>query len=606
MAQSRDIKFIDRDFDSIRGQLIEFSKNYFPDTYNDFSPTSPGMMFIEMASYVSDILSFYQDIQLQESFLLYAKDPKNLFNLAYTFGYRPKISSTAHTNVGVIQIIDADPGDTSRPDWSKAVRIEENMQLGSSVINSPNFLVDRPVDFTFSSSFDPTLITVEDYDINGNPSSYRLTKFVKAYSGEIKTISRNFTNAERFNTITIEDTNIIGIVDIVDDSEDIWYEVPFLGQETIFKQERNTNTDNQQVYNSLILQKVPKRFVTRFNSNGNLDIQFGSGVLNEDESDIIPSAENVGLGTNAGITRLDYLYDPSNFLYSRTYGLAPSNTTLTIRYLVGGGIEANIPANTLTEIKSITLDPSDQLPNIFVNNIEAATGGSTGDSIQEIKQNSLRAFNEQGRAVTLEDYVVRCYSLPPSLGSISKVFISQDQNFSQNSTTDTIIDSNPLSLSLFVLSYDQNGNFANATNTLKENLKKYLSQYIMLTDSINIKDPFIVNIGIEYDITTLPNNPGREVLLRCKNTLINYFNNSNRNINQPINLAEVILLLSRVKGVQSVQNVKVINKAGGNYSQYVYDIEGATKGNVVYPSLDPCIFEVKFPETDIKGRITTL
>jgi hypothetical protein len=606
MAQTRDIKFIDRDFDSIRAQLIEYSKNYFPDTYNDFSPTSPGMMFIEMASYVSDVLSFYQDIQLQESFLQYARDPKNIFNLAYTLGYRPKISSVAQTNVGVIQIIDADPGDSSRPDWSKAVRIEENMQLASSVANSPTFFVDRPVDFSFSSSFDPTLVSVEDYDINGNPNSYRLTKFVKAISGEIKTISRSFTSAERFTTITIEDTNIIGIVDIVDDSEDIWYEVPYLGQETIFKEERNTNIDNQQVYNSLSLLKVPKRFVTRFNSNGNLDIQFGSGVLSGDESEIIPSAENVGLGVNSGVSRLDYTYDPSNFLYSRTYGLAPTNTTLTIRYLVGGGTQANIPANTLTEISSITLDPSDQLANIFVTNTEAATGGSTGDSIQEIKQNSLRAFNEQGRAVTLEDYIVRCYSLPPSLGSISKVYISQDQNLSNNSTTDTIIDSNPLSLSLFVLSYDQNGNFANATSTLKENLRKYISQYIMLTDSINIKDPFIVNIGIEYDILTLPGNPGREVLLRCKNTLINYFSNSNRNINQPINLAEIILLLDRVKGVQSVENVRIVNKVGGNYSQYAYDIQGATKGNIVYPSLDPCIFEIKFPETDIKGRITTL
>ncbi len=321
----------------------------------------------------------------------------------------------------------------------------------------------------------------------------------------------------------------------------------------------------------------------------------------------MPSLENVGLGTNTGISRLDYAYDPSNFLYTRTYGLAPSNTTLRITYLIGGGIPANSPANSITGIKNATVvggDPN-ALDNISVTNNTPATGGSDGDTVDEIRQNSLRAFNEQGRIVTLQDYVVRSYSLPRTLGSIAKVYASQDQLSSLNSTVDSIIDTNPLSISLYTLSYDINGNFSTPTLSLKENLRTYLSQYMILTDAINIKDAFVVNIGVEYEVLVYPNEVGRDVLLKCKNELISFFDKSKWNINQPINISDIYLVLDRVKGVQTVQNVRITNKVGGQYSPYAYDILSATKGNVIFPSLDPCIFEVKFPNIDIKGRITS-
>jgi len=601
MAQDRDIKYVNRDFGDFRSQLVEYAKNYFPDAYNDFSPTSPGMMFIEMAAYVGDVLSFYQDTQLQETYLQHAKNPANLYNLAYMMGYRPKITTPSTVDIEVSHVVGATGGN---PNWSQALQIPSNTRLKTTTTGQVNFFIDKPIDFRFSSSYDPTQVGVETLNNLGQPITFRLTKTASAVSGEVKTVTETITSVEKFKTITIDDTNIIGVLSITENSGNtIWYEVPFLGQDTIFVDNTNTNPDAQIVPYSLTLQRVPRRFVTRFTSTGQLQIQFGAGITGQDDSVLTPDPTNVGLGTSQGVSRIDYAYDPSNFLSTKSYGLAPSNTTLTITYLVGGGVEANAPANSITSLVSTITDPTNSLT---FNNPLAAIGGRDGDTVDELRENSLRAFNEQGRAVTLQDYTVRALSMDSKYGSIAKVYVTQDQLTNPNSSTDSIIDSNPLSLSIFTLAYDNNKNLTPATSTLKNNLKTYLSEYMILTDALNIKDAFVVNIGVNFDIIIKPNYIGRDVLLLCTNILKDYFNITKWNINQPINLSSIYTLLDQVKGVQTVQKIEVVNNAGGIYSQYEYDIQGATRSNIVYPSYDPCIFEVKYPDTDIKGRITTL
>lgn len=603
MAEERDIKYINRDFTDFKSQLIEFAKNYFPDSYNDFSPTSPGTMFIEMAAYVGDILSFHQDTQLQETFLQYAKNPGNLYNMAYMMGYRPKVTSVSEVELEITQRVAAS-GSSYEPNFNQALSIEPNAQISSG---DTKFIVDKKIDFSYSSSYDPTDITI--YSLaNGVPSEFLLKKKAKAFSGEVKTITETFTTAEKFKTITVSDENIIGILDIVDSSDNTWYEVPFLGQDTIVTESSNSNSDSNTVPYLASLQRVPRRFVTRFNSQGQLTIQFGAGISGNDDSTFLPDPLNVGAGTNQGITRTDYAYDPSNFLYSRSYGLAPSNTTLTIRYLTGGGVSANVPANTLTTQTSVSSTATDTTyqSTLTFNNPKAATGGRDGDTVEELRENTFRAFNEQGRVVTLQDYAIRALSLPSKYGSIAKAHIVRDQVTSSNSTVDSILDSNPLGLSMYVLSYDANKNLNLATNSLKQNLRTYLSQYMVLTDSLTIKDAFVVNIGVKFDILTRPNYNGRDVLLQCTDKLKEHFNISNWAINQPINLSTIYTVLDRVKGVQTVQKVEITNKVGGAYSQYAYDIKGATKGNIVYPSYDPMIFEVKYLDRDIQGRVTTI
>jgi len=157
-----------------------------------------------------------------------------------------------------------------------------------------------------------------------------------------------------------------------------------------------------------------------------------------------------------------------------------------------------------------------------------------------------------------------------------------------------------------VLAYDGDKKLTIPTFELKQNLKTYISQFKPLTDGCTIKDGYVVNIGVKFDIVTLPSYSSRDVLIRCNQALTQHFNIDNWSINQPINLSSIYTLLDQVKGVQTVQDVRVNTKVGGTYSKYDYDIEGATKNNIVYPSLDPMIFEIKYPASDIQGRITTL
>lgn len=609
MAQERDIKYVGKTFSDFRQQLVDYAKNYFPDTYNDFSPTSPGMMFMEMAAYIGDVLSFYQDIQLQETFLQYAQEPGNLYTLAYMMGYRPKVSTAATVDLDVYQRVPSKlVSGQWVPDFNYAVTISENTQLQSTTNPPVKFLVDNKINFNFSSSYDPTEVSV--YADDGvKPTLFLLKKKTKAISAEVKTTTVTITAPEKFATITLEDINILGILDITDGSSNKWYEVPYLGQDSIFLEQSNTASDSNLAPYVLQLQKVPRRFVTRFNSLGNLEVQFGAGTTGGSDTVFTPDPTNVGLGDQIiGVSKIDKAYDPSNFMFTGTYGLAPANTVLTIRYLVGGGVEANVPSDTVTTIVASTRTAT--LPGyentVAFNNPAAAVGGKDGDSSDELRENSLKAYSEQLRAVTKEDYIVRTLSLPSKFGSVAKAYIIQDQLSSTQSTTDAIIDSNPLSLSLYVLAYDNNKKLVTASSTLRNNLKTYLSQYRMLTDAINIKDAFVVNIAVKYDILILPNYTGRDVLLACTQALQDYFKIEKWSINQSINLSALYTLLDRVKGVQTVQNIEIENKVGGLYSQYAYDIKGATKNNIVYPSYDPCIFEVKYPDTDIIGRVTSL
>lgn len=604
MAEKRDIKYVNREFSDFKTALIEHAKNYFPDTYNDFNETSPGQMFIEMAAYVGDVLSFYQDTQLQETFLQHAKNPSNLYSLAYMMGYRPKVTAASTAELTITQTIPSiASGSNFKPDFSYAVKLSDNSTATADTAGNTTFLLDRPVDFTFSSSYDPTDITISELT-NGNPSTYLLTKKVKASSATVNTTSFTFTSAEKFKTVTISDDNIIKILDVTDSDGNIWYEVPYLAQDTVFKEETNTNSDNQLVPNLITLVKVPRRFVTRFTSKGVLQMQFGSGILNQDDEDFLPDPTYVHkFGDQSLVDSLDQAFDPTNFLFTKAYGLAPSNTVLTVRYLTGGGIASNVPAETITNL-STTPTPDDGVysQTLTCTNILPAIGGKDADTVDEIRQNALKSFAEQKRAVTINDITVRALTLPPQFGTLAKVFVTKESVSERAS----VLEKNPLALSLYCLAYDVDSKLVTASNSLKENLKTYLSQYMMLTDAIDIKDAFVVNIGIKYEVITLPSYAARDVLLKCTNTLKDFFNIKKWNINQTINLSKIYTLLDQVDGVQTVKSVVVENKAQGDYSQYAYDVKGATKNNVVYPSYDPCIFEVKFPDVDIQGRVTTL
>ncbi len=616
MALKRDIKYLNREFGSLRTDLINYAKTYFPTTYNDFTPASPGMMFLEMSAYVGDVMSFYLDNQIQETYLQYARQTENLFELAYMFGYKPKVTGIATATVDIYQQVPSKlSGSIYVPDFDYTLLIAENAVLTSAQNPGTKFLIQDSVDFSVSSSLDPTEITI--YETAGvNPTSYLLKKSRQAISATVNTETFSFTDPVQFDTRTLSAENIVGILDITDSDGNVWYEVDHLAQDAVYIGRKNTNANfpsgqASDAPNVLQLQQTQRRFVSRFIDSGSLQLQFGAGTANENDEEISPNPNNVGLGLPFEKSKLTTAFSPTNFIFTRTYGIAPSNTTLTVRYLTGGGVTANVPANDLTSIagtisfqkNNLTGATADTYFNsLAVNNPTAAQGGSSGDTIEEIRENTISNYSTQLRNVTPDDYLVRALSLPSQYGTIAKAYIEKTK------AENLGIGETPSTLDLYILTYNQDQHLVTTSSTLKNNLRTYLNQYRVVGDSVRIQDAFVVNIGVEFEITVDPNYNSNEVLLAALNELQNYFKTDNWQINQPILLKDLNITLDKVDGVRTVKNVTVTNLAGESlgYSNYSYDVQGATIDNVVYPSIDPMIFEVKYPNTDIKGRVVSL
>lgn len=615
----RDIKYLSKDFSTFKQNLQEFSKNYFPNTYSDFTDASPGSLFVEMASYVGDVLGYYVDTQLQENLLLHTKEKENIISLAQSLGYKPKMATAANVVLDVFQIVPASGSAGNKvPDYRYAMVLKENSEISTTGGTNVSFNTLQDIDFKVSSSFDPTTVSVYSTS-GGDVNYYLLKKQVKAVSlGTRKTVDYTIGNAEKFKKLTLSDTGITEITSCTDSDGNIWYEVPTLGQETVFQTVENSSLndptlsgDSDSTPYLLKVVKTPRRFTTRFVNDNTLEIEFGSGILDEDDQEIIPNITNVGLNLPQGKDKLDLAFDPSNFVSTKSYGLAPSNTTLTFTYYAGAGVSSNVPSNTLTNGSNLIItQPSFTGENsdvkalvrnsITFNNPSPARGGKDGDTLEEIRINALSSLSTQKRAVTKEDYIIRTLNIPSQYGAISKAYITKDEVLNKSS-----VDTNPFALNLYVLGYDSNKNLATLNTAAKENLKTYLSQYRLLTDSINIRNAFIINIGVKFDLIALPNFNSQEVLSRCITALQDYFNVDKWQINQPIVISDIMYVLTSVRGVQNVQNIEIENKYGitNGYSRFIYDIQSATSNNVVYPPLDPTIFEVKNPNTDIIGRI---
>ena len=614
----RNITYINKDFSELRASLVDYAKTYFPTTYNDFSPASPGMMFMEMAAYVGDVLSFYMDNQIQETYLQYARQTNNLYELAYMFGYRPNVTSVAATNVDFYQQVPAVlSGSTYVPDFSYALFVNQNAVLTSLTnINTP-FLVEDPIDFSVSSSGDPTEVTIYSTS-GGNPTYYLLRKTRKAISSTISTTTFSFGAPVQFSTVTINAPQIIGILDITDSDGNTWYEVDYLGQEMVYKPLKNTNPNDPNYYYDqgnapylLKLEKEQRRFATKFINSGSLQLQFGAGTANDVDENITPNPNNVGIGLPFEKTKLTTAYSPSNFLFTRTYGIAPSNTTLTVRYLTGGGVESNVQSNILNTLNTTPTFLNANLnsttantifSSLAVTNLVAADGGGDGDTVEEIRQNAMANFASQLRNVTQDDYLVRALSMPGKYGVVSKAYIEPSKRVSMSAGESNSV------LDLYILSYNADKTLRTASDALKLNLTTYLSQYRMIGDAVNIRDGFIINIGVNFEIIVLPNFNNNQVLTDCILALQSYFAIDNWSINQPIVLRDLYILLDKIIGVQTVKNISITNLVGENlgYSPYAYDISAATSANVIYPSLDPSIFEVKYPNQDIQGKVVPL
>ena len=659
--QGRDIKYLNKDFSGFRENLIQYAKTYFPQTYSDFNEASPGMMFIEMASYLGDVLSYYTDDTLKESLMLYSEDKQNVVALAEYLGYKPKVTSPSIVRLAVYQTVPSiGTGDEVRADLDYCLRIKEGMVVVSSN-SGTRFRSTELLDFSVEDDREISI-----YESNeGTPTTYLLKKYVNAMSAELKTINYTFGNSpEQFSKIQLGDNNVIDIYDVRDSNGNKWYQVPYLAQEMVYVDYANSEqTDKdlaqfkESVPNVLKVLKTSRRFTTKINDDNTTSLVFGAGNSSKGDETLIPSFKNVGLGLNSSIDKMGASFDPSNFLKTKSYGQAPTGE-FTISYLVGGGVKSNVGVGELNNLETISFD--DDISSfqeaekalyrvsknsVAVDNEETGTGGKGADTIEEIRENALANFGSQNRAVTRKDYQVRALSLPAKYGGIAKAYCAPDGELDNNSPASILANqtslneftglvqklgdtkrteqeikdevtrflggkksntsekNNPFAINLYILGYNSEKTLSTLNQAVKENLKTYISEYRMLTDGVNLIDGYVINIGCDFEIRVYGGYNKREVLVKVQQSLARYFNIDNWTFNMAINVSEIELLIAGVEGVQSVPKCEIVNKCLGSYSSHSYNISDATKGKMVYPSLDPSVFEVKFPNKDLKGRV---
>lgn len=650
-ANTKDVLYLNRDFTSLKQQLIDFTKQYYPQSYRDFSESSPGQIFIEQASFVGDVLSYYTDYQFKESFIQFANERKNLLNLSTFLGYKPKVSTVSSTSVDVFQLVPSTRTSAVNPEYVPDERycliLKPFTQLSS--ISGVPFIIEDSVDFSQDTTFSPREISVYNRDASGAPLFYLIKKTANAYSGRIVTKQISLGDPESFLKIKLDETDVVKIISVIDSNNNNYYEAQYLAQDTIPIVVDNVPLTNQTL--SKYRNETPKllrylrtqnRFVTNIDQNNFTYIQFGANTENFENTVIIPNPSNVGVSLS-NLKNLNISLDGTNVLKTNSYGYSPSNTTLTISYIVGGGIESNVNSEEINTIQftdflndtSGLTDSEVILLNTIknslrVNNPLSSTGGNGADTNEEIRLNSILNFSAQNRIVTEEDYLLRVYSLPTYLGNVAKSYVEsnttrqvQYSGLIRGITTtqnDEIVDltplnaldrrkflqsNNPFTNNLYVLGYDVNKKLSQINPATLQNLVSYLNNYKILSDKVNIIDGYIINIGIEFKITVFQGFNKRDVLNNCIETVKSFFNIDYWGFNQPINLSQLSFEIMKNEGVQSIIEIKVKNLTidDGNYSPISYDINIAQQNNIIYPSKDPSVFEVKFPNSDIKGLV---
>ena len=625
------INYTSKDFSTIKKDLIEYTKSYFPDTYKDFNETSPGMMLIELSSYVGDVLSYYIDYNYKESLLTTASEKRNIRRLSEFLGYKPINKTPSVARLKVTTTINADT-DTGQPLYGEAPSsIDSGLQIASNIDSTILFETTQEIDFTTSGSGDPE-ISAPSLDSNGEADTYTLTRYVRAISGQTKTKIFNVSSPTKFLELDLGEDNLIEIISCVDGSGQNWYEVDYLAQDKILKQTHYSDDSTRaNAYDqgdaSSTLSPIPvpyvaeyikstKKFTTKFdedtqtykacfgnglfrfsNSGSNVDPVEQAGVTINGTSLVdIPSALGVVVGNNPNL------------------GETPSNTSLTFTYRAGGGANSNVRTNELTTINNAPAGVS-----ITITNEEPTTGGTDGQTIDEIRNNASAFFASQMRCVTKEDYTARILSIPPKLGSIAKCYIERNENGS---------------LLVSTLSYNQKRQLVQTPQLVLQNIATFLDKYRMINDQLDygfspsetetIFSGYVINFGVHFIVNYDRRSNPTEVKINVINTIKQFFNIDKMHFKQSINMNDLQYNILGLNGVIGIKELKLFQDGNDKYASgrqlyyykadgeiigtdtdygFSYEFDSALKDGIYRPSVSPAVFELKNPNQDIYGKV---
>lgn len=590
------VKYTSRDFNSIKSDLVEYSKRYYPNTFSDFNQASFGSLTLDTVSYIGDVLSFYLDYQFNESFLNTASEFDNILKISNQLGYKYSNKSTAYGEVTMYISVPVDTTSTG-PDLNYLPIIKKGSTFGSS--GGQFFTLMDDVDFSETTNE----IVVANVDTStGSPTKYAIKTKGMVQSGYYTQKQISVGSYERFRKLDLDDPNVLEIISVVDSDGNYYYEVEHLSQDVIFRQIPNFNFQNDGVSSILKPFPVPRRFTT-FKNRTTTILQFGYGSEDELTTDSIVNPAQVVLQMHAKDYFSDTAFDPTNLIKTDKFGVAPANTILTITYRKANPALSNVASNTITKV----VTPNFTFPNILrtvssargevVNSLEITNEQSFAgevrlDQAEELRNNTMGFYAAQNRAVSLLDYQSLIYAMPSSFGRVKRCFITQDNNsFKRN-------------INLYILSTNNNNSLTLSNDTLKQNLKTWLSQYKMINDTIDILDAVIVNVGIDFDVVANPDYDKTEVLNIALNSLRQQYLNK-QEIGESFSIANVYNILNKLNGVLDTTKVVVTPKVGGVYSNSSLNLDKLLTYDGKYIRAPKnVIYEVKFPLIDIKGTIS--
>ena len=589
------INYTSRNFATIKTDLVNYAKRYYPNQFRDFSANSFGSLMLDTVAYVGDILSFYLDYQVNESFLSTAIDYDNVLKLSKQMGYNPDLSPASY---GILTFFILIPASNGAPDFSYAPVLKRGSKFSTS--NGNIFTLVEDVNFADDAKNEVVVGNVDSE--TGTPTNYAVRARGQAVSGELAIQQTTVGGYEKFRKVNVNGDNITEIVSVTDSQGNPYYEVDYLTQNTIYIPLINRGSDKKTVPNILKPISVARRFVVD-KEQDKVVLQFGFGT-NENKEEVL-NPGNVLLNQHGRKYITDKSFDPAALIETDKLGVSPSDTVLTIIYRVNTSDDTNAATNTITEVVESDLDfgNSDTLSqaslvtvrdSLEVVNEEPFVGDIPFPSSDEIKNRAYGAYARQNRIVTKEDFLAATYAMPSNFGAIKKVNVAQDSDsFNQRN------------INLYVLSEDSSGKLTTANTTIKNNLKTWITQYKMINDTIDILDGKIINLGVSFKFAAFSNVDKYSALEIAKDDLAQFFAQRRQyEIGEPFRVTDIFSVLKNSTAVLDVLQVEVFVKSGGLYADTNFSVEEemSADGRIIYIPEDSC-FEIKYVNSDILGEV---
>jgi hypothetical protein len=594
----RPINYTSRDFESIKNDLENYAKRYYPTTFKDFSEASFGALMLDLVAYVGDQLSFYADFQANESFLDSAIRYDSVIRLSETLGYKNQGVGKSTGEISVYMLVPVSA--TSRAPNVDYLPI---LQKGS-VFNGENgatYTLIADIDFSDPSNE----ITVARTDsTTGNPTYFAVKAKGQVVSGQQFQETITIGDYQRFLRLSLGRPNITEILSIVDSQGNEYYEVENLSQDVVFSQVKNVSpTSRDSVPYTLRVKPVPRRFTTEFSPDGVTRVQFGYGSENNLTGDTIADPADVVLNVDSKPYVTQTTFDPTNLIQTDKFGVVPVNTTLTVTYTANTSNVSNASVGAVNTIISPDLlfrnrgSLSEAVIGVMIESIEVENEQQIlGDTEQltpeEIKIRAFGSYAAQSRAVTKTDYINLAYRMPSKFGKVKRVNIARDKNSLKRN------------LNMYVLSENSSGNLTLANDTLKQNLKVWLDNYRMVNDTIDILDGKIINLGIRYEILPDIDVNRFDLINECTQALQEDFLTVNFNLGESVYISDIYKVLNNVPGVTDTTNVELYSISGGAYSNIVYDVDSNLSPDGRFLRIpEDSVAEILLPNTDIVGVI---